>query len=251
MATARSWHLNTKRQPKRLLVRAVGIYTVDATENGDLATKYTMFLDTPLEVVPPGSSEPEDYQSGREADALIDFVNEKVGLARTKGGGMAPTGGLVSSLDDMLASTSSFDSGLVDSLQAAVDGLTGMDATNGAAYVSVAKKVAEKGTEYVKNEIARGSQRWWPTPPSNPTRRPTSITNSTFFACSTKINHNAGHTFLGAFTFTDKPSLHEKLPISSPEDDRGCAVSPCFSLFACGFFFVPIWTICGGEIQTS
>jgi protein disulfide-isomerase A6 len=133
----------------------VGIYTVDATENGDLATKYDVSGYPTLKWFPPGSSEPEDYQSGREADALIDFVNEKVGLARTKGGGMAPTGGLVSSLDDMLASTSSFDNGLVDSLQAAVDGLTGMDATNGARYVSVAKKVAEKGTEYVKNEIAR------------------------------------------------------------------------------------------------
>ena len=38
-----------------------------------------------LKWFPPGASEPEDYQSGRDADALIDFVNDKAGLARTKG----------------------------------------------------------------------------------------------------------------------------------------------------------------------
>lgn len=133
----------------------VGVYTVDATENGDLASKYDVSGYPTLKWFPPGSSEPEDYQSGREANALIDFINEKAGLARTKGGGMAPTGGLVSSLDDMLASASSFDAGLVDSLQAAVDGMTGAEATHGARYVAVAKKRAEKGAEYVKNEIAR------------------------------------------------------------------------------------------------
>ena len=134
---------------------SVGIYTVDATENAELGSKYDVSGYPTLKWFPPGSSEPEDYQSGRDADALIEFINEKAGLSRMKGGALAPSGGLLSDLDDMVKAASSYDNGLVDSIKAAVDGLTGKEASDGARYVSVATKVAEKGLEYVKNEIAR------------------------------------------------------------------------------------------------
>ena len=68
---------------------------------------------------------------------------------------MSPAGGLISDLDDMVEGASAYDAGLVDSLKAAVENYTGVEATKGARYVAVATKVADKGVEYVKNEIAR------------------------------------------------------------------------------------------------
>ena len=133
----------------------VGVYTVDATENSELASRYDVSGYPTLKWFPAGSSEPVDYDSGRDADALIKYINDKSGLHRVKGGGMAPQGGLVTELSEIVTAASSFDTALVDSLKAAVDGLTGKDAELGARYVSIATKIAEKGEDYMKNEIAR------------------------------------------------------------------------------------------------
>ncbi len=133
----------------------VGVYTVDATENSELAGKYDVSGYPTLKWFPPGSSEPIDYDSGRDADALIEYINDKAGLNRMKGGKVHPTGGLVTSLDEIVTAASAYNSDLVDSLKAALDGLSGKDAEYGARYVSIASKIVEKGEEYMKNEIAR------------------------------------------------------------------------------------------------
>merc|ERR1712146_545100 len=179
---------------------SVGIYTVDATENGELANKYDVSGYPTLKWFPPGASEPEDYQSGRDAEALIDFENDKAWLARTKGGGMAPAGGLISDLDDMVEGASAYDAGLVDSLKAAVENYTGVEATKGARYVAVATKVADKGVEYVKNEIA-ASLRWSLIHPFRRTRRPISCINSMF--CAFSINKHF-YFFLSKQIFCSK-----------------------------------------------
>ena len=133
----------------------VGLYTVDATENAELGTKYDVSGYPTLKWFPPGSSEPEDYQSSRDAQGLIDFVNEKAGLARLKGGGVAPTAGLVAELDGIIGAAAEINAAVLDSIKAAAEGVHSEDAAAAARYVAVATKVVAKGQEYVKNEIAR------------------------------------------------------------------------------------------------
>lgn len=134
---------------------SVGVYTVDATENSGLASKYDVSGYPTLKWFPAGSSEPIDYDSGRDADALIEYINGKAGLNRMKGGKVHPSGGLVTALNEIVTASSSYDSALVDSLKAAVDGLSGKEAEYGARYISIASKIVEKGDDYLKNEIAR------------------------------------------------------------------------------------------------
>ncbi|KAH6892095.1 thioredoxin-like protein [Thelonectria olida] len=52
---------------------------------------------------PAGSKEPEEYQSGRSEDAILQFVNEKAGTYRVPGGELNDIAGTVESLGSLVA----------------------------------------------------------------------------------------------------------------------------------------------------
>ncbi|CAM9241415.1 unnamed protein product, partial [Ectocarpus fasciculatus] len=60
----------------------VVIGAVDATENMELADKYSVAGYPTIKYFPKGSTEAEDYQGGRTADTIVSYVNQKAGLNR-------------------------------------------------------------------------------------------------------------------------------------------------------------------------
>jgi protein disulfide-isomerase A6 len=60
----------------------IKIAAVDATESQDLAEKYGVKGYPTIKYFPKGSTEPEDYQGGRTAPDIVNWVNEKVGTSR-------------------------------------------------------------------------------------------------------------------------------------------------------------------------
>merc|ERR1719189_346694 len=58
-------------------VDEVAIVAVDADKYKDLAQKYGVSGYPTLKFFPKGSSEPEDYTSGRTADDVVQFINQK------------------------------------------------------------------------------------------------------------------------------------------------------------------------------
>lgn len=134
----------------------VVIAKVDATEENDLGTKYEVKGFPTLKWFPPGSSEPEDYNSGRDLASLIEFINEKTGLQRLEDGSLSPTAGKVKVLDDIIKQQNyNIDATTITSLKSVTETLVGKELESGKKYISIAEKVLNKGKDYIANEMAR------------------------------------------------------------------------------------------------
>eukprot|EP00605_Chrysophyceae_sp_TOSAG23-4_P002775 GSChrysophyteH1.ASY1.ANO1.3059.1 assembled CDS len=116
------------------------IAKVDATDpdNEELGDRYDIQGFPKLKWFPANSDESEDYEEGRDIDSLVDFVNRKAGTQRIKDGSLAPGAGVVQVLND-----------LIDSRNGS------KEANAGALYISIAKKILDKGDTYVENELTR------------------------------------------------------------------------------------------------
>jgi protein disulfide-isomerase A6 len=140
----------------------VVIAKVDATEDGELAEKFGVQGYPTLKFFPAHSNEPEDYSEAREVDALVNFINTKVGTLRAADGSLLPAAGRVSALDTVLSEANFVvDADVIDKLKAAAESLAGAKKSVLAAskiYLSVAEKVVSKGAEYIEKEIARISK---------------------------------------------------------------------------------------------
>ncbi|CCG82076.1 Protein disulfide-isomerase erp38 [Taphrina deformans PYCC 5710] len=77
----------------------VVIAKIDATEHPKAAKKYGIQGYPTLKYFPAGSTDPIDYNSGRDQDSFIKFVNEQAGTFRLPGGGLSALAGRVPSLD--------------------------------------------------------------------------------------------------------------------------------------------------------
>jgi protein disulfide-isomerase-like protein len=135
----------------------VVIAKVDATEDGDLASRFDVSGYPTLKFFPANSAEAQPYEGARELENLVDFINEHAGTERNVDGTLKDTAGRVTELDEIISLAKyNTDSGLVSSLQAAVKGLVGDDAQKGNVYVATAEKVKSKGgSDYVQKEVRR------------------------------------------------------------------------------------------------
>lgn len=131
------------------------IAKVDATEHGELATKYDVSGYPTLKFFPADSAEATDYQGARELEDLVSFINEKAGTQRNADGSLKPTAGRVEELDAVITAAAAFDAAFLATLTEAAAGLTGKSAASGKLYLNAAAKVVAKGADYVTKEIAR------------------------------------------------------------------------------------------------
>lgn len=104
-----------------------------------------------IKFYPKGSTEPVAYSGGRTEEALISFINEKVGTHRTVGGGLDAIAGTIPSLDEIVSTLQSGGAEAYSSLQKAAGA---MSDTYAEYYAKVAKK-AEENQEYVSKELTR------------------------------------------------------------------------------------------------
>lgn len=101
------------------------------------------------------SSEPESYEEAREVEAMVDYINSKVGTQRGPDGSLEGTAGRVEALDALISAADfQVTDGLLASLQEAIT--AGGAGQAGADYLATAKKVLAKGgAAYVTKELAR------------------------------------------------------------------------------------------------
>jgi len=130
----------------------VVIANVDATESPDLATRYGVQGYPTLKLFQAGSSEPIDYNGGRELPQLVEFVNEQAGTYRLPNGELSDEAGSIEVLDKILQDTQVFDEDFMTTFTNAAKDL---DQPTTELYLSYAKKVASKGLAYVNTEVKR------------------------------------------------------------------------------------------------
>jgi len=136
------------------------IAKVDATEEPDLANKYEVTGYPTIKFFPPGSSEPESYEGGREVDDMVKFINEKVGTQRASDGDLLPIAGRVAALDELLSKLAhKIEVSAVEQIKIAAESLDiGRVAGYGKQYVAIAEKILAKGSDYIEKELARLSK---------------------------------------------------------------------------------------------
>lgn len=137
----------------------VVIAKVDCTEEEDIASRYEISGYPTLKFFPPGSAEPENYEGQRELNAMVDFINSKVGTQRNADGTLKPSAGRVAVLDDLISSSShKVDSVLVAGLKEKLEVLSNKDAYFGKLYLNTAEKILSKGSSYIQSETQRLSK---------------------------------------------------------------------------------------------
>jgi protein disulfide-isomerase A6 len=135
------------------------IAKVDATEESALGDRYEVQGYPTLKFFPAGSSQPENYEGAREVDALVEFINSKVGTQRNADGSLKATAGRVAALDSVLAeATLQVTESVIETMKKVVDTLEGKAVSHGKLYVSTAEKIISKGADYLEKESQRLSK---------------------------------------------------------------------------------------------
>ncbi|KAJ3075058.1 hypothetical protein HDU98_009346 [Podochytrium sp. JEL0797] len=132
------------------------VANVDATVNKDVAEKYEVKGYPTIKFFPAGSTEPETYESGRDEQAFIDFLNEKCGTDRVVGGSLGPKAGLVQSFDEIVNKFKTASKSVRKELIAEAKELA--KATKNAHakfYPKFMEKIIKDGDAYIAKEVAR------------------------------------------------------------------------------------------------
>lgn len=132
----------------------VVVAKVDADKHRDLAGKYGVSGYPTIKFFPRGEGkEAEDYTGGREVKNFVDFLNERAGTFRDEKGDLLPEAGRVPALDDLVKGKISKDT--LKAVETKAAELAGDAAHHGKLYAKAAKKVLDKGADYVAKEKDR------------------------------------------------------------------------------------------------
>lgn len=134
------------------------IAKVDATEEPELGKKYEVAGFPTIKFFPAGSSDAEDYDGSRELDDFVEFINKKVGTQRNKDGSLAISAGTVKVLNDIIAARKGvIDEAFLDAITAASSNFdkNSQDFISSKQYITITKKVLDKGNSYIVNELTR------------------------------------------------------------------------------------------------
>lgn len=99
----------------------------------------------------------EDYESGREIDKFVEFINAKTGLDLSSDGGVTDSAGIIHELEGHVdsyisATTADERSNVLNTCHKEVEGLDATAAEKFKYYTKVFAKIAEKGVAYIKAE---------------------------------------------------------------------------------------------------
>jgi protein disulfide-isomerase A6 len=139
---------------------------IDADKHRDLGERFGVKGFPTLKFIPAGPLEgkpeeaAEDYTGGRDLETFTEFLNSKAGTSRASDGSLLASAGRVESLDllagaFMMANAGSARGLKIEAAEAVVAELKGVEASYGKVYVSIMKKVVEKGVGYVAAEAGR------------------------------------------------------------------------------------------------
>jgi len=120
---------------------------VDGADSPELVKKFDVKSYPTTIYLAKGSLEKTVYEGESTSDAVIEFLTERAGGAGT-------VESLKALVDDFMTTTASRPA-TQTKMGAAVKKLAGVEASYGAYYLKVAKKVAEKGDDFAKTEFER------------------------------------------------------------------------------------------------
>jgi protein disulfide-isomerase A6 len=125
----------------------------DAAENKALAERFGVSGFPTIKFFPKGDKTGEDYNSGRDGESFVKFLNEKAGTKRVLGGGLTADAGTNAELDTLAREImTAADKKAVAAKIAAKAKEVGGDAD---IYEKTAAKIIEKGADYPEKELAR------------------------------------------------------------------------------------------------
>jgi len=137
----------------------VVIANLDADKYTSLAEKYGVSGFPTLKFFPKSNKAGEEYEGGRDLDAFVKFINEKSGTSRDSKGQLTSEAGLVASLEalvkDFHNAADDKRKEALSKLEEEAAKLSGSAAKHGKIYVSIAKKIVQKGSDYTKKETER------------------------------------------------------------------------------------------------
>jgi protein disulfide-isomerase A6 len=149
----------------RLDKKRVVIAKIDGADEIELSQQYKVESYPTLIFFPADASQPHEmYKGPRELDAMVDYVNEMVGLHRQTDGQLKWSVGLVDALDKLLGANGyppgcrgkPLNKAFVENFNQTVQGLEGRDGEVGRKYyLPAVVKIAEHGVAFIDEEIKR------------------------------------------------------------------------------------------------
>ncbi|KAF0976933.1 hypothetical protein FDP41_004228 [Naegleria fowleri] len=141
--------------------RNVVVAKVDSDKYRDLASKYGVQGYPTLKFFPAkADKQAEEYNAGRDAQAMVDFLNQKASTFRTVEGTLSDSAGLVYNLASFVksfvsASTNEERKEIMKQAEEKLKTLNSSVHANGDLYIKAMARVIEKGMEYIDAEIVR------------------------------------------------------------------------------------------------
>jgi protein disulfide-isomerase A6 len=138
----------------------VVVAKVDCDTHKDIGSKYGIQGFPTIKFYPKNNKAGEDYNSGRDADAIVSYLNEKAGTHRTVTGLLSDSAGLVEKLGDYVNKfVSEADKvsreNVVKEAEEAVKALASDVKSHAEHYVRAMKSILEKGEDYASKEWER------------------------------------------------------------------------------------------------
>jgi len=137
----------------------VVVAKVDADAHKELGSKFAVQGFPTIKFFPRDNKEGEDYNSGRDVDSFINFLNEKAGTHRTVTGELGEKAGLVESFGDLVSKFVKGEKSVRESLvkEAETHAASVAETLRDSAthYVKAMKSVVEKGEDYAAKEVDR------------------------------------------------------------------------------------------------
>jgi len=145
---------NAFRNEKNIVVAKV-----DADAHKELGSRFGVTGFPTIKFFPRDDKDGVDYNSGRDAESFINFLNDKAGTHRTVSGNLNDKAGVVETLSDLVskfvAGEKAAREAVVKDVESAVSGLTETVREHGGHYVRTMKSIIEKGEDYAAKEVDR------------------------------------------------------------------------------------------------
>jgi protein disulfide-isomerase A6 len=136
----------------------VVIAKLDATEEKAKASEYGVSGYPTLKWFSKDDKSGVNYESGRDVEAFVNFINEKAGTLRTKEGGFLPSAGTIPEFDELVTKFKSASGAARKAVLAELEGKLSSASKNkefGKFYQIAMKRIIEKGDSFAADESGR------------------------------------------------------------------------------------------------
>jgi len=138
----------------------VVIAKVDCDAEPSLATRFGVSGFPTLKFFAKGAkADPLTYESGRDINSFVTFINEKTGSQRTSDGSLSADAGRIASLDALVTKfVSSKSASVIAEAEAEAKTQTGVNKAAADIYVKLMRAFEKKGASFVESETSRVSR---------------------------------------------------------------------------------------------